>query len=368
MARSGKSYKKIRGIARKEFSELMHEKTFILSVLIQLFIASFSTFLVIGLTSFYDPTAMGDMELQGTKIAVVGTDDNELYNLLQESKLNTKLYSDLTPAYTDFYERRMDAIIIIPSGPPQGEDILNVEIYLPKSEIKSTLISMQLKEPLEQFEQQVRDIRTQRLSGYSPIDVNIIKRGINTSSTYFEFVYVALLPLLVFTPAFISGGLIIDFITEEYERKTMELLLASPASLLDIVSGKVLLATAIVPLQSFAWMLLLRLNWIRISNFFEILLVVTIIGLILVLLSSSIALTFKDRGVSQLLYSMILIFLFMVSYLFTNSPLNLVTRLSIESIGSMESGIWILIYSLVAAGLYVLMRATVSKNTITFKR
>lgn len=346
----------------------MHEKTFILSVLIQLFIASFSTFLVIGLTSFYDPTAMSDMELQGTRIAVVGTEDNELYRLLEESKLNTVLYDDLKLAYTDFYERRVDAIVMAPSGPPEGEDILNVEIYLPKSEIKATLISMQLKEPLETFEQQVRDIRTQRLPGYSPIDVNILKRGIKTSSTYFEFIYVALLPLLVFTPAFISGGLVIDFITEEYERKTMELLLASPASLLEIVSGKVLMATAIVPLQSFVWMLLLRLNWIRISNFFEILLVVTLIGLVLVLLSSIIAISFKDRGVSQLLYSMILIFLFMASYLFTNSPLNLVTRLSIESIGPQESGIWILIYSMVALMLYVLMRASVNINTITFKR
>ncbi|WP_406656139.1 ABC transporter permease [Methanolobus sp. ZRKC2] len=368
MVRSTNSYRKIKAIAKKELADLMHEKTFILSVLIQLFIASFSTFLVIGLTSFYDPTAMGDMEIQGTKIAVVGTEDNELYKLLEESKLNTVLYREFPDAHTDFYERRADAIIIAPSGPPDGKDILNVEIYLPKSEIKATLISMQLKEPLEKFEQQVRDIRTQRLVGYSPIDINIIKRGVETSSTYFEFIYVALLPLLVFTPAFISGGLVIDFITEEYERKTMELLLASPASLLDIVNGKVLLATAIVPLQSFAWMLLLMMNWIKISNFFEILLLVTIIGLILVLSSSVIALTFKDRGVSQLLYSMILIFLFMVSYLFTNSPLNLVTRLSIESIGSLESGIWMLTYSMIAVVLYILMRASVSRNTITFKR
>ena len=368
MARSASSYSKIKGIAKKELRELMHEKTFILSVLIQLFIASFSTFLVIGLTSFYDPTAMGDMEIQGTKIAVVGTEDNELYRLLQESKLNTVLYNDFSYAYTDFYERRVDAIILAPSGPPEGEDILNVEVYLPKSEIKATLISMQLKEPLENFEQQVRDIRTSRLAGYSPIDINIIERGIGTSSTYFEFIYVALLPLLVFTPAFISGGLVIDFITEEYERKTMELLLASPASLLDIVSGKVLLATAIVPLQSLVWMLLLMMNWIRISNFLEILLVVTLIGLVLVLLSSIISISFKDRGVSQLLYSMILIFLFMASYLFTNSPLNLVTRLSVESIGALESWTWILTYSMVAVVLYILMRMSVSRNTITFKR
>lgn len=362
MAERTRPYGKIRSIARKETGELMREKTFILSVLIQLFIASFSTFLVIGLTSFYDPTIMGDIEMQGISIAVVGTEDNELYRLLRESKLNTRLYSDLTPAYGDFYEHKVDAIVIAPPGPPEGEEILNVDIYLPRSEIKATLISLQMKEPLEKFEQHVRDIRTQRLPGYSPIEVNINKRGIKTSSTYFEFIYVALLPLLVFTPAFISGGLVIDFITEEFERKTMELLMASPASMMDIVSGKVLVAVAIVPLQAFAWMLLMGANMIVIRNFFSILMVVTLIGAILVLISSMISISFRDRGVSQLLYSMILIFLFMVSYLFTNSPLNLVTRLSIGSIGTAESTLWMGIYSLVALALGILTAATVKRK------
>jgi ABC-type Na+ efflux pump permease subunit len=362
LAERTRPYGKIRSIARKETGELMREKTFILSVLIQLFIASFSTFLVIGLTSFYDPTIMGDIEMQGISIAVVGTSDNELYRLLQESKLNTRLYSDLTPAYGDFYEHKVDAIVIAPPGPPEGEEILNVDIYLPKSEIKATLISLQMKEPLEKFEQHVRDIRTQRLPGYSPIEVNINKRGIKTSSTYFEFIYVALLPLLVFTPAFISGGLVIDFITEEFERKTMELLMASPASMMDIVSGKVLVAVAIVPLQALAWMLLMGANMIVIRNFFSILMVVTLIGAILVLISSMISISFRDRGVSQLLYSMILIFLFMVSYLFTNSPLNLVTRLSIGSIGIAESALWMGIYALVALALGILTAATVKRK------
>lgn len=362
MAERAGTYAKIGSIARKEVGELSREKTFILSVLIQLFIASFSTFLVIGLTSFYDPTIMGDIEMQGISIAVVGTEDNELYRLLQESKISTRLYSDLTPAYGDFYDHKVDAIVIAPPGPPEGEEILNIDIYLPKSEIKATLISLQMKEPLEKFEQHVRDIRTQRLPGYSPIEVSINKRGIKTSSTYFEFIYVALLPLLVFTPAFISGGLVIDFITEEFERKTMELLLATPASMMDIVSGKVLVAVAIVPLQAFAWMLLLSANRILIGNFLSILLVATIIGMILVLISSMISISFRDRGVSQLLYSMVLIFLFMASYLFTNSPLNLVTRLSIDSIGTTEATLWIGIYALTALALGILTAATVKKK------
>ncbi len=349
----------IRSVARKELVELRREKTFLLSVLIQLFIASFSTFLVIGLTSFYDPTIMKDMDMQSVSIAVVGTEDNELYKMISESKLTTHIYPELTSAYTDFYKHKVDAIVIAPTIPPDGTEIMNVEVYLPKAEIKATLISLQIKEPLEKFEQYVRDIRTQRLPGYSPLEIHINKSSVKTSSTYFEFIYVALIPLLVFTPAFISGGLVIDFITEEFERKTMELLLVTPASPASIVSGKILVAAGIVPLQALAWMLLLSANMIHISNFSTILLVVTLIGTILVLLSCIISMYFKDRGVAQLLYSLVLIFLFMVSYMFTNSPLNLVTRLSIDSIGLTESITWIGIYALVALALGIVTREAV---------
>jgi hypothetical protein len=109
-------------------------------------------------------------------------------------------------------------------------------------------------------------------------------------------------------------------------------------------------------------MLLLSMNRIAIMNYFTILLVVTLIGLILVLTSSSISVIFRERGVAQLLYSMVLIFLFMASYLFTNSPLNLVTRLSIDSIGASESALWVGLYTLVAFALCMLTVATVKKT------
>lgn len=348
-------------VAKKELKELMKEKTFILAIVIQLFIASFSTFLVIGLTSFYDPSALGNGDIEGVNIGVVGTEEDELYNILMQNNVRTYLYQDFMPAYGDFFDRRIDAIIVTPAGTAEGTDLLNVDIYLPKSEIKATSVSLHLKDSLEEYEQSVRDIRTQRLKGYTPIEFNIIERGWG-SSTFFEFVYVALLPLLLFTPAFISGGLIVDFITEEYERKTMDLLMVSPASLLEIITGKAMLAILIVPIQSFVWMLLLSMNRISISNPFQILLVVTLIAAVLVFSSTMIAALFKDRGVAQLLYSFVLIFLFMSSYLFTNSPLNLVTRLSINSINAVESWTWTGIYMLLVLFLYFAMVVTVNSD------
>lgn len=162
-------------VAKKEFKDLLKEKTFILAIIIQLFIASFSTFLVIGLTSFYDPSSLGNVEIEGVNIGIVGTEEDELYNILTQNNVRTYLYPDFMPAYDDFFDRKIDAIIVTPTGTADGTDLLNVDIYLPKSEIKATVVSLQLKESLEEYEQSVRDVRTQRLQGYSPIEFNIIK-------------------------------------------------------------------------------------------------------------------------------------------------------------------------------------------------
>lgn len=350
-------------IAKKEFRDIMHEKTFILSILIQLFIASFSTFLVIGLTSFYDPTALGNFQMQSVRISVVGNNDSELYQFILDSDISAVMHDGFGDAYNDFYNHNVDGIVLISNRSPEGNEIINIDIYLPKSDIKSTLISLQLKDPLEKFEQSVRNIRTKRLKGYTPIEFNTAGGSIRSSSVYFEFIYVALLPLLMFTPAFISGGLVVDCITEEFERKTLDLLLVSPISLLDVVNGKVLLMAVIAPVQAFLWMMLLMLNGISINNAHMILIMVFIIALILILIGSIISMTFKERGISQLFYSLVLIFLFLISYMFTNSPLNLVTRLSIQSIGEMEYIIWIGLYMVIAVILYKLSIEVVKRES-----
>ncbi len=128
------------------------------------------------------------------------------------------------------------------------------------------------------------------------------------------------------------------------------------------MNGKILLMAVIAPVQSCIWMMLLMLNGISIDNALLILVLVFVIALILVVISSIISLTFKERGIAQLFYSLILILLFLISYLFTNSPLNMVTRLSIHSIGSMESIIWICGYVLIAVLLYRILTIVVKKD------
>ena len=61
-------------VAKKEFFGLASEKTILLAVLLQVFIALFSSFLMVGLTSMYDPAALSGYSHFRYDIAYAGND------------------------------------------------------------------------------------------------------------------------------------------------------------------------------------------------------------------------------------------------------------------------------------------------------
>jgi len=111
-------------------------------------------------------------------------------------------------------------------------------------------------------------------------------------------------------------------------------------------------AIIIVPAQAFLWLLLVTLNGVVVNNFGLLLLLSGIVAAIVVILGAMIAVRFRKRMVSQYLYSLVLIMLFLAGYLFANSPFNLATRLSADSVGA-HALVYFGVYAAVAFGLYV---------------
>ncbi len=315
-------------IAKKEMGSLFKEKTLVLALIVQLLIASFSSLLVIGLASFFDPSALGGYD-EKVNVGFVG--EGELKEFIQKSNVRPYYYQNIGTALADFNDNKIDAVVVIPPRGAESTEIIDLEVYLPKSDIKGTFVTLQLKKPLEEYEAFVRDIRGKRI-GFEPVRLYVDEVPKKTS-TYFEFIYGILIPLLVFTPVFISGGLIIDMFTEELERKTMELLLVSPLSFFEILNGKMLTAVVIVPMQVVLWLALVMLNGVEVYNIGIILLLISVIAVIIVLIGALVAVRYRERAISQYIYSQILIFLFLIGYLFADSPFNLVTRLSSGSAG-----------------------------------
>ena len=101
-------------VARRELAALRTEKTIVLAVLIQLFIAAFSSFLVVGLTSLYDPSAVEGGEIE---VAVTGDAEDRLVAVAEEHDGAAALrFADGDEAVTAFERGDVDAVLSVAAG------------------------------------------------------------------------------------------------------------------------------------------------------------------------------------------------------------------------------------------------------------
>lgn len=354
----------IKTIAAKEFKSILKEKTLLLMFLIQLFIASFAAFLVVGIFSYLSPEAL-EGYLPDADLAVVTADEeHELIGYLAEKKgIRLHVTQRFDDAVKAFYEGKVDGILVLPEEKASGVKPIKFDLYLPKMDIKATVIAAALKRPIERYEASVRKLRAQRLPpefrGALSFDLELPPS--RRMSSYYEFVYGILIPLLVIAPALISGGLVIDLLTEEMEKKTMQMLLASPLSLRRILDGKILVASSIAPFQSLLWMFLLEFNGIEILNKWAIFVFVAALALFLVACGSIISLIYGRRGAAHFIYSLLLLNLFFASLAFHwVSPFGVITKLALDVL-VFPSSILFMAYFLAALAVYSILKLRFAK-------
>jgi len=313
-------------VARRDVRSLSREKTIVLALLIQLFVAGFSSFLVVGLTSLYDPASVSTGEVE---MAVTGDAQDELEEAAAEhDSVQIRAYNNSRDAQRAFDERRVDALLnasYVESSDGPGKKI-SVTARIPEGSIRSTLIVVNVRRVLETLERQERFDRAGSLAAQPvPLPPEV------SASPYFGFTYTVLIPLLLFLPAFISGSVAVDTITEEMERGTLELLRVAPVSLLDIVDGKALGMALLAPAQSLLWILLLSVNGIRVANVSVILLFVTAVAGLVVTIGVVLGVATGKRRPAQLLYSVLTLVVFGMAVVLPEHPATTVAKLAVDS-------------------------------------
>ena len=331
-------------VARKELRGINYEKTIVFAILLQLFVAMFSSFLMVGLTSMYDPSSVSQYARFRYSIAYAGN-DSSLLDRLQDSDDFTVFEMDLSPALESLKERKLAAVIFVPATDPGGTDPVQVTLYTVQNDLQATVVGVKLKDVFLGFENDLRDARAQRITE-QPVAVDFPPAA--RTQGFYEFVFGLLIPLLVFMPAIISASLIIDLITEEYQHETLETLVSTPITFAEMVWGKILACEILVPAQAGAWLVLLALNGIRIANPVPVLVLVTVASLILILLSALTALHYRERTAAQFIYSTALVVVILLVVAIPGNPLNLIVRASVGNAG-METWGAILLVSAVAA-------------------
>ncbi|WP_435360251.1 ABC transporter permease [Haloarchaeobius sp. DFWS5] len=339
-------------MAKREIASLRSEKTIVLALLIQLFVATFSSFLVVGLVSLYDPGSVEGYELD---MAVTGNASDEVLAAVRgQEGIDPRRYDSVASARAAFTGSeggpRVDAVMVATRGP---NGTVSVQATVPEENIQTTIIVVQLRDTLNAMEENLRaDYRTSL--EHETVDVPR-KRG---SSPYFGFTYTVLVPLLMFLPVFISGSIAVDSLTEEMQRGTLELLRVAPVSLADIVDAKLLATATLAPVQAAMWLLLLWVNGTNVSNWPMLVAVVAGLSVTVVTTGLCLALLSSDRRQAQFLYSTGILGAITVSGLLYEHPANTIARLAIGSPGTYT---WAFAFGYVALGVlaYLAMRVGV---------
>ncbi len=330
-------------IARRELAVLKSEKTIVLALLIQLFIAAFSSFLVVGLVSLYDP---GSVHGYTVTVGVTGDASDDLVAVADaQDGVRAVPFDSEAAAMSAFHggtgaNGGVDAVL----RATRENGRIHVVVTAPDDDIRSTLVVVRLRDTLRALERTERSHRSASLTT-RPIDLPPRTQ----SSPYYGFTYTVLVPLLLFLPVFISGSIVVDSVTEEFDRGTFELLRVAPLSLSDIVDGKLLAAAALAPAQAALWLLLLRLNGTRVDHLGTLLVLVAALSLLVVSLGVSVALFAPDRRVAQFVYSLGVLLVFGGSTLLPLNPANAAARLAI---GSSNLGV------VTVVGVYVALATT----------
>ncbi len=223
-------------IAKKEFRGLFNERTILLAVLLQLFIALFSSFLMVGLTSMYDPSSLSKYSRYKYNIGYAGNDSAVLDYL--KTSGDFRVYPmDLSSGVAALKERKLAAVVYVPDTLPDAQDPVKITLYTLQNDLQSAIVDVKLKDIFLSYEKDLREIRADRLED-RPLPLQTQKT--TGGGDFYEFVYGLLIPLLVFMPAIIASALVIDLITEEYQHETLETLISTPITFTEMVWGKVL--------------------------------------------------------------------------------------------------------------------------------
>jgi ABC-type Na+ efflux pump permease subunit len=345
---------RVRGVvARRDLTSLTREKTIVLALAIQLFVAAFSSFLVVGLTSLYDPSAV-----QGqVTVGVTGDAGDDLAGATAgQDGLATVRFDSREAAAQAFDAGRVDTLVRAERYTGEGGGTrIRITATAPADSFRGTLIVAQLREALESLEREERRTRSGDLD--SPV---VPLPGEVGASPYFGFSYTVLVPLLLFLPVFIAGSVAVDIVTEEIERGTLELLQVAPLSLTAIVDGKALGAVLLGPLQAAAWMALLTLNGIEIANVGALLTLTVGLALALVAVGIGLGLVVRERQRAQLLYSLGILGAFAAATLLPEHPATTAALLAIDSPGRF-SGVLVGVYLVVGLGVALGVRSLVSR-------
>lgn len=306
-------------IAGKELRDVGREKSILIAVAVQFFIAAFSTFLLFGLTGLYDPGSLTDAP--DADLAYVGPGGFDAY--LDQPNLDVEPFTE-EGALRSFGSGALDGVVF--EHYDDANATRQVTLLLPDGELRAVLLVTQLQGALADYEQDLREARQDRLEQ----EVVHLDTDVAPERPY-GFVHATLLPLLVLAPVFISGAIAGDSFEQELQTKTLLLLRSAPVGPASILAGKLLVPVLLAPLQVLLWVGLLWLNGLPVQNVTWLLGVTAVLALLLSAVGLLVSILVRREHQTQEVYALVALLLGGLSLFLPRDPLNLVARIGAGS-------------------------------------
>ncbi len=325
--KKGIRYKHIFGlpIAKKMFKDLLREKTIVFAIFLQLFIILTSSIIITNANALFNPEQVIQEPIN---IGITGDSylRQKVATYFEQSKLIASVYPEESVTLSKFAEGSIDAVIIVNRSKEYYPIYLSV--IIPKGDIKSSVITSEVKDSLQVFENELRDENLAEISAIRLDRLKIKNKSNSITTQVFEALYSILIPFLLLLPGVLLGGLIIDILVEEMETKTLHLLMIITTFrkyLFEIILSVVGLSM----LQVITWELLLSLKGIIINNLPYITGLVLFLNFVMFIACVLLSILVKEKTRSHLIYSFLIILLFATAPLFRMNPIRVISRLAI---------------------------------------
>jgi hypothetical protein len=317
-------------ILKKDLRDIVREKTFISTVLLQIFMVGFYTVAIFGIIVIFNPGGSSSSEIP-LKIIYENEYPSDLVGLVRQNRdFELREVKEFNPENIQDEISGEEVVWIYKRDLDFDYDF--VRIFIDSGDFEASFHMSESKKILEEYEvlkrQERTDLRdypvTEVLGGRDPDDFTIRR-------LIFEFTYLIMIPILFFLPIYLSGTLLIDNTTEEFKKKTIGVLLSTPFSLSNIMLQKTAAALLLSVIQIGAWILVITSRGIDINYPSQLFMILVLINITMLLVAALVSVYFRERVNAQTIFSLLFIIIIVTKgYVF--NPLNVIIKLSIHEL------------------------------------
>lgn len=268
-------------LARKELLDLARNKVFLASILIQLVIVA-SIVGILRAYALYLERAPSIAERSLFKPVIYVGDDGKFLEILRRDLGRRSIIrlDDLDKARILVERKAASAVVYL----DRDERILRM-IVDPNS-LGISQLEERVARALDDYNKYLlRSMGLDPSSYLDPVSLRIIKLGYRSDERplsrpeVLEIIYSLIIPLVVSMPLFIAVNTTLDSMLGERENRSLEALLSSPITELELLIGKILPVSILSTIQAILWLLMIDIAGIPIENRFLIALIILILSL-----------------------------------------------------------------------------------------